>query len=290
MQPVTLIQETPNSFFIVDGWKRIAALKILERKEIPAQTIRADDSFSKESKAHWLELNRHTRVINPMEKAFFLSSFLQANGGDSRKVAQDWAEKLEIPKTADAVEDFAGFAELPAEIQNALANSELAPHTAILLARLQKQDQQKLFSEVLQKCRFSVSESRVIVERILDLSVIEDARVSELVSNRKFQEILSSNSLAPKEKGRKLWTLVQALRFPEREKRLRDIRQECENVAAASNGEMTIRPPKNFESGALQLTITLVQNQSLTEVKRAFDERKTQASIEKIRRLLGGDN
>ena len=249
-QPVLLAAQD-HLHHVVLGVKRVLACRELGRREIPALVRRSDTVEN--LLLIGLQEKTSTAPLNPMEKARALARFAEIWKNDYDALRERICPLIELPPTAESMENYLFFNRMPELVQTKLAGGELSPAHASLLAPLRHDEIEPVARALFTACQPTLQEAREMVENMLSLCAREGLRPRELLANPELEMILQDGALNPRERTARVRQWLHGQRFPRlaaAERRFHELVAPIENRAG-----VTIHPPRGFEGMICELRL-----------------------------------
>lgn len=213
LHPVCL-REHARGWQIVFGARRILACHELGWLDIPAQTLTAKSCSVEKALEISLAENTPHRRLNPMEQARALHKFHTLANWDISRLVAELAPQLGLPPSIEVVRNYLSLLRLEPDIQMAVAEGNLSPAHAFLLAPLNPPERIAIFNEIILTCLPSLSESREIIETLLDLKITLKKGIAESLGETYLSGILKSPLKNPREKCHLLRNALRRMRYP----------------------------------------------------------------------------
>lgn len=156
LQPLVVRIKDGGSFEIVAGWRRFHACKILGWRKMPCHVVELDDREAFEIS---LIENVQRNSLNPIDEGRAFKNYVQDYGWGG---VSDLARK--IGKSVSYVTKRIQILDLPSNVIESVANSDLSPSIAEELCRVKAKERQSKIAETITKEKLSLRKSREIVK------------------------------------------------------------------------------------------------------------------------------
>jgi hypothetical protein len=245
---------------IVAGYRRIKALKALQREEI----VCVDLSGSALSLSDKLLLNLHdniaTRYLNGAEKGMALERL--AAHFPEHEVVERYLPLLGLPAHRPVLATYLRIGQLEEKIRLSFAVGSLSFQTVRVLLEIDS-GAAAAFSEWFQKLQFNFNQQSYFLELVMDISSISNVPPERVLLTDALQAILEDNSLNGPQKVKSVIDTLRAMRLP----RLVDAEKTFQRMVRELRlpGGVSVHHSPYFESPEYRLEIRFRDGKTLHE-------------------------
>jgi hypothetical protein len=277
--PLFVVDMGKEGLQMVMGYRRIHALKSL-RERLVACIDLTDCGLST---FDLLMLNFYdnltTRSFNDVEKAMILARLSRYLPED--QITQTYMSLLQLPAHEETLHLYLGIEELDGPLKRSVATGAVSLKA---LERLMGLDHvsRKSLSLLFSKIKFNFNNQLKFIEYIIDLSIKEGAKISDLLMHGPIQDILQDHRTNPPQKVKKLLTHMRSRRFPTLSRYEEVFRQEILKLSLPD--DVTLYHAPYFETSDIRLEIAFREGKELKKRLAALLDLEGLEEIEKALR------
>ena len=261
INPPVLRQRQDMKYQIVCGFRRVMALKALDRHEITVRVLLGELSeFDLLSLAVWD--NRSHRSLNVIEQAHGIEK-LSAHT-PSRNRLPLLASLLGFPPNPKVFRKLSKLCRLPEPVQAGVLEETVSFEAAVHLSELSREDALSFF-ELFNALKLSQNKQREAITLVQEIAIREGLRPGEVLESEGVTTILNRPELNRNEKGAKVRSYLKQRRFPALTKAQERFSKELKALKLNEHIHMT--PPPYFEGGEHILRMSF-------KSMKDFDERR----------------
>ncbi len=245
-----VLVEKDRGLIIVSGFRRIAACRQLNCKQVPAAILTPDpgpDACLRMA----IAANSLQRPLNLIEVSRSLQKLASCLAERPRLV--EAARTLGLPTNPSMIDKMIGLCQLPAPLQEGLLNGRLALPIAIELGTLDQGDA-VAFSKIFNSLGLSLNKQREIISLVKEISKRDDIRVQDVLQDQRIRKILNADNPDHGWKTREIRSLLNRWRYPAIAKARQEFESHLKNLKLGPDIKMI--PPKNFEATTYTLQLS----------------------------------
>ncbi len=212
LNPVLLLDRSPRKV-IVCGFRRIRAMKRLDKCQVLAQII--SEEGSKPSEIFGLALwdNLSHRQLEPLEKARALFGLQQTCGLPNDVLIKTYLPLLGLASHEGVLRAHLALNSVRRGLRHCLSEGQLTHSSIEYLAGMPSHVQDSI-AALMTRIRLSASLQRKVLALLEDLSAIAEAQLDAPLDHPEVLAILDDSRLSPYQKGEKLHEALYRLRNP----------------------------------------------------------------------------
>jgi len=275
-RPYLVFSEQNETFLIVCGSLRIAALEGLGINEIAANVFDASPA-EKELFLFSLHDNLSHRVFNPVELARSVAGLLRYIPEET--VISHYLPLLGIPPTVAALEKYICLVGLEKEVLDGIIDGAVAEKSAIALSALAKQDRIVLFN-LFRKIHASASKQTELIETCCDMAKRDGASIHDILQHPEITRICSNEKLTAGQKGERIRMWLKKKRFPRFVKK-EELFVACKKKCPFPRG-VDFLPPPFFEGNKYRLLIDVERPEDLSSAAQKLKELAESAQVQAL--------
>ena len=207
---------------VVAGYRRILALKHLQREEVPCRDLSHLDFPPVELLLLNLHDNLATRPFNAVEKGMVLGRL--APYVSREKILKDFMPLLDLPCHGPTLEMFMGLEKLEQPIKESLVNTRISIQTAKAFVHMDPESRTTLFNWIA-GVGLNANQQSQFIAYISDIAIKEEKKISELFEEEEILDIFNNAKINNPQKAKNLLNFLKSRRFPlltRSEKRFRE--------------------------------------------------------------------
>jgi ParB/RepB/Spo0J family partition protein len=248
LQPVVL-RRKGNAYQTVRGFRRLAALRALERTDVPA-TICHEDADERVLFLEALHENLLTRDLNAVEKALALDHLVNRFGMEPQRVVREILPLFDLETNGKILSTFLALARMENEVREFVVREKVSRNNIRKLAALSAEERLDLVA-FISPLKLGENTMRELLTLFEEIGRRERSPIREIAERPEVREILLHPELTPSQKTEKLKKALTALRYPGLQ------RQEAEFESSRRELELptgiSVRPSPFFEGKELRI-------------------------------------
>jgi len=212
LNPVILLDFQPQ-MAIVCGFRRIHALKRLDRPEVLARVFSTEDHDT--SSAFLLALwdNLAHRQLSPLEKARTLSKLKDMCGMPNEKLVRIYLPALGLAPNENVLQSHLLLNALHPDLRRCLAEGKLTQYSAEFLAGMPAPVQISI-AALMNGIRWSASLQKKALQLLDALRATDDSALDAPLKSPQVLAILDDAGLSPFQKGDKVYEILYRRQHP----------------------------------------------------------------------------
>lgn len=245
---------------VVAGYRRMLALKHLQREEIPCRDL----SHAGLSPLQLLLLNLYdnlpTRQFNEVEKGMILKRLSRHLSRD--EIVRDYMPLLDLPSHEPTLEVFLRLEDLDQSIKNSLVHARISWQSVKALVQLDPESRATLV-EWITAIRLNTNQQNQFIAYAIDISSRDQKKISELLKEKEILDIFKSKKLNKPQKAKLLLNFLKSRRFPSLTRFEKAFREKTASLGLPDG--ISIYHPPFFEDPDYRLEILFKNGEGLRE-------------------------
>ena len=274
MRPLRL-----NKFKIVSGFKRVFALRDLNRKKISCFII-SNNYTAIELLQLLIFDNSLIRQFNPIEKSIIINKLSKYVSRDT--IINKYFKHLGLEPSKKLYALYESLISLEDDIKLAIANNELSERSGANLLGFSKKDRLALFDFLVQ-LKPSVSKQNEIIELVFEISKRENISVKNIIRSGEIDTIFSNKKLSVIQKLERVREYLKKKRYPQ----LTKLEEEFESLkkSIGISQDMKFYPPAFFEGNNYEMHLSFSKisqlKKQITILNKMIDSEELKNVIER---------
>ena len=207
-----LVKNADQPHEVVLGFRRIKAMQALGMEEIPCRIISESELSPLDCLLLNLNDNLASRRFNEVEKAMVisrLSKWLQP-----AEILETYMPLLGLPSKEHTRVLYCRFEnELDEQTKAAMVFGHVSLHSAKLILEMENEAKFRVFG-LISKLKFNVNQQKQLIEYINDISHIEGASISEILTETTFKKICLNTRMNNPQKVKHILIGLRSRIFP----------------------------------------------------------------------------
>ncbi|GJQ57856.1 MAG: hypothetical protein D8M57_03800 [Candidatus Scalindua sp. AMX11] len=245
-------------YTIVCGYQRVWAFKELEIEKIDAKIV--DGVTDEELLLISFYDNLYSRGFNDIEKAAILKNFREI-GYTKKRLLLEILPLLDIPQNEKILDKYLSLLRLGEKVVDSLVKQELEIEKAFLLAPLEKDESDSVYTVLCKESKMNVNEAKETLRNLLDLKQIKQCGIPELLKLREIKSILQESNTNKRQKGECIYRLIKGMRYPTITKKENEFALSVKALALDNN--VRINHSRFFEKDEIQISIKVSDEKGL---------------------------
>ena len=270
---------TVGKFKIVSGFKRVFALRDLDRKTITCFII-SNNYTAIELLQLAIFDNSLTRQFNPIEKSIIINKLSKYVSKDT--IINEYFEHLGLEPSEKLYVLYEPLINLEDDIKLAIANNELSDRTGANLLGFVKKDRLALFDFLIQ-LKPSVSKQNEIIELVFEISKRENIAVNAVIKAGEIDTIFSNQKFSIPQKLERVREYLKKRRYPQLTKLEEDFESFKKSIGISQ--DMKFYPPAFFEGNNYEIHLSFSKisqlKKQITILHKMIDSEKLKNVIER---------
>lgn len=180
-----------------------------------------------------------------------------------QEVADDYLSVLGIPPRGPKIQRMETLGSLEDTVLEAVANGSLLAKTALILARLDRDDRSALV-ELVKGLGLNANKSAEVIDHLVDLSVLQGRGVRDFLNCSDAQAILLGKDLPTTERANRFRMLVRTWKFPELVEKEREFQEWLDSQPRLDR--VTVRPTQAFEDEKCTISVAARSRSEAKEI------------------------
>ncbi|HXV28149.1 MAG TPA: ParB/RepB/Spo0J family partition protein [bacterium] len=270
MMPVIVTQGPQTA--LIDGHRRLHALRQLGRKEFPALQLLeihpAPDQFM-------LAVMANGRQTMPdLDRALTLRKASEQFQIRHEKIIEEFLPLLGLPQQRYVLEDYLAVSKLECQILALIASGKAPFRGASALQRFNLDDQ-KSWVRILSQASFTTNELRHLCEWTGDLLKLKGAAMEDFLDAQNLNGILNHAEWDGRCKAKQYYKAMKTIRFPriaEYERKFKTLAREIDGHTSAG---VKIEESHSFEEEGFTVRARLRNPESLDQLLDLLKQKKS---------------
>jgi len=275
ISPPVLVKKQQR-FIIVSGFRRCAACRQLDWRDIPAALLEPDPGPLACLRLA-IAANALQRELNLIETARCLEK-LAACLKDRQQVTAA-AQDFGLPANPGMIDKLIGLCRLPALLQEAVLDGTLAFAAAVELGKLNVGDA-IIFCKMFQQLRPSLNKQREIITAVREIARRENTDIEKILQDAQIRAILDDDRRERGRKVRDIRSLLYGRRYPAVSKVRRRFAEYVKDLGLAPGIQLTA--PPNFEATTYTLQLSFDNLEELKSFHRSLERIIDHPSMKRI--------
>jgi ParB family chromosome partitioning protein len=271
-----LLIENSGSYWIVCGFRRVAACRKLGWHAISARILEPDKG-DLDCLRFAIADNAFQRPLNLIETSRALHKLAASLATD--KQLPEIATGLGLPANPAVISKIRDLCLLPEPIQRSILDDTISLSMANELATLDP-DSAVAFTLLFDRLKLSLNKQKEIITLITEISRRENIAGLQVMQDQKIREILDAEDLDRGQKGRYLRAILRQRRFPRIVSAEKKYDLLCKNLKLGS--DIKLIPPKEFEGTTYTLNLNFSNLTHLKEQHQKLSQVIENPSLKKI--------
>lgn len=196
---------------VVVGYRRILALKQLQWEEVPCRDLSGAGLSPLQLLLFNLHDNLATRKFNEVEKGMILNRLIQHVPRE--EILRDYMRLLELPSHAPTLEIFLSLKRLDQAMKESLVYARISFQTIKAFMEMTPETRSILF-QWMETLRFNSNHQGQFIAYTTDISIREKKKISQLLTEQQFLDLLDNKKLNNPQKIRRLLNILKLRCFP----------------------------------------------------------------------------
>jgi ParB family chromosome partitioning protein len=265
-----------SGFLIISGFRRIRAAASLGWTEIPSGIAAPDtDRFLCARLA--ITDNSLQRPLNliEMSRCYKLLSFFC-----EKKDLPAEAVKLGLPENPSFIEKVIRLCGFPFELQQYIISGSLSLAMALELVKPEYDGCEIMFARIFNDLKLSLNKQRELLALSYEIAVREGIKVSDVVGNPEFQNIISDKNTDRNLKANNIRKYIKSKRYPSIVKAQDDFKKNLKELALPTG--IKLIPPADFEGNTFSVNMEFKSMREFKEHAECLGRLKKNPVLEKI--------
>jgi len=275
IHPPLLIKKERN-YSIVYGFRRIDALKHLEKTKVAVKTL---DSSEKELKKIQLAItdNVFQRKLNLIEQSRSLHLLRKAFPDNGNLVKE--AAALGLPDHIQVIDKICKLDRLPDTIQQYIISNSISLPIALELSKLEKDTAVKI-GTLFNTLKLGLNKQREVLNFLKEISIREDIPVPHILEEKDFKSIFLDDTTERAHKTRILRLYLKKRRYPQLSRAEDAYRKRVKELKLEPGTKLT--PPVHFEGNTYTFCMDFKNLKELKARRDALERIINNPAIESI--------
>jgi hypothetical protein len=255
-----ITRDSGGKIDVVAGYRRIMALKSLQRKKVPCKDL----SDSGLSTLQLLLLNLYdnlaTREFNEVEQGMILKRLIPHLS--RKKIVEHCLPLLNLPSHEPTLDSFLNLEKMEPHIKASLAAKRISFQTVKTLMEVDPDSRSAMFGWI-SKIRLNSNQQTQFIEYARDISIKEEKKVTELLGEKSFSSIMENGELNNPQKAKGVLDLLRSRRFPFLSRSEKVFQRKVSSLPLPEG--VKVHHPPYFEGPDYRLEILFKEGKELKE-------------------------
>ncbi|MFC1553857.1 ParB/RepB/Spo0J family partition protein [candidate division KSB1 bacterium] len=277
-----LTAKSDNRYLLICGVKRLAAVKELNFKQIPAYII-LDGEYKKDQIFDIAFFdNISGRKFNLIEIAGIFS-VLKDMGTDRSEIAKKYLSEVDLPGGFKTLDFLPKIFSLKEELKAFIVKWNLSPGNLVYLLKFDPVDRQDIF-EVIRTLQIHGGKLRQFSELVFEICRRDAISVKDLLNMPFLQSLLNETKITSSQKQSKIIDWLNSLRKPELTKREREFSAIESSLKGLNAGVFSA--PREFEGENIRANLNFKNLKELDSFCEAVQNESNRKKIQSLLNLL----
>jgi len=272
-----ILEQTPEGYVVVCGFRRIAAARSLGWLSIPARLV-PEDASPLFCALLAISENSVERPLNPIETSralFLLSSLI-----DDEEELLKTAKKVGLPVNQSQIKRLLPLCSLPKSLQEGILAGNLALPSVQMLSDF-PDETAVLIADFLIKLNLSLHKQRELIGIVDEIIKIEGGSIESILGSSDIRQILDDPETDMPRKAGKIREYFKKRRFPHISRAQAEFERFKSRLKLGEN--VSLKPPAGFESNRYTVSLSFG---SMPEFEKQIKTLEKLSVDEEFARLL----
>jgi hypothetical protein len=240
-----ITRDSGGKIDVVAGYRRIMALKSLQRKKVPCKDL--SDSGLSTLQLLLLNLYDLKRLIPHLSR---------------KKIVEHCLPLLNLPSHEPTLDSFLNLEKMEPHIKASLAAKRISFQTVKTLMEVDPDSRSAMFGWI-SKIRLNSNQQTQFIEYARDISIKEEKKVTELLGEKSFSSIMENGELNNPQKAKGVLDLLRSRRFPFLSRSEKVFQRKVSSLPLPEG--VKVHHPPYFEGPDYRLEILFKEGKELKE-------------------------
>jgi hypothetical protein len=274
INPPLILRNREGRAEVVAGYRRILALKSLQREEIRCMDLTSAGLDPLKLLLLNLYDNLATREFNEVEKAMILKRLIPHISKE--KIVERYMALLNLPSREEILDFYLRLEGLAPAIRHSLVERRVSIQAIKPLMEMDCDSRSGIFG-CISKLQLNFNQQIQFIDYITDISIKEQKEIKEILKEDLISGLLDNEKLNNPQKARRLLGLLKSLRFPALTRSEEAFRKKISTLNLPKG--LRIDHPPFFEGEGYTLEIRFKEGRELREKINALSRLQDLESI-----------
>ena len=249
IHPPIVIAAENETYYILSGGRRLIAFREVfpDKKTIPVLLLQRN--IGQETILQYLLTDKiYSGHFSPMEKAYFFQLCLKHMS--LKSVAQKFLPLMKEKKQPHIITKFISLCNLEPELQQSVHTEQINPKLGLELLSLSKEDRSTLHT-LFKRLEFGGGKQKRLLTLSKDLAGRQQTKISTLLAEKEYEDILNHPEMNLPQKGASLLTLLHRQLYPQSNRAEENFNKRVQRMELAPSCSIEHSP--SFERDEVQL-------------------------------------
>ena len=278
LNPVILLERGARPI-IVCGFRRIAALRRLDVREVVARILTGEDCRKTNPLVLALRDNLAHRKLSPLEQSRAVIKLRDIYGVARERLISEYLPLLGLPPRENALAGCVALHAARPELRRLFAADALTLASLERLAKLSEEEQDRI-AALMTVVRLSASMQKKTLDLLDDLAGLNRAAFTAPLNIPEIREFLQETKLSSFQKGEKLYGALYRLRNPRLRRAEADFAAQIKRLGLPA--AIRITPPPYFETAELRVEFEAASREKFRDLAGALKKAADSPDFEKL--------
>lgn len=196
---------------VVAGYRRILALKRLQKEEVPCRDLSDAGLTSLQLLLFNLHDNLATRSFNEVEKGMILNRLIPHVPKED--IIRHFMPLLDLPSHEPSLDVFLRLEELDHSMKESLVHAGISFQTAKAFVDMDTESRSTLF-EWIANMKLNLNQQNQFITYTTDISIKEQKKIAQIFKEKRILELLNDKNINIPQKAKSLLNILKSRRFP----------------------------------------------------------------------------
>lgn len=211
INPPFVTRSSDGRMDVVVGYRRILALKSLQRETIPCVDLSDSGASALELLHLNLQDNLTTRKFNEIEKGMILRRLIPHVSRE--EILDRYMPLLNLPSHASTLDFYLKLEDLDVNIKESIAKGALSLKATKLILDTDRKYHSAIY-RLISNVKFNSNQQIQFIEYICDISIKENIPIPELLSEERLAKISEDQKMNNPQKAKLILDRLRSRRFP----------------------------------------------------------------------------
>lgn len=281
IKPVHLRHTSDGSYQIVCGYRRILAMKELNRQTVPALIYEHNDLSPIQAFLYNLHDNAFSRTMNTVEKAMAVSKLFNMYGITEDELVNSYLPLIGEQKSYKLLHQLLAVDQLIGPVKEHVVRNDIAPANAARIAELSPTTQQALYN-VLKHIRPNTNKLNELLTLIREISARDGISIEDVLHRYELLTIVANPEVAAPEKVQALRQTLKGVKLPQLTQKQAEFAKLIDGLQLPDKASLKADP--YFEDPNMKLEYTFDAPEELdtlvAHLKKALEQQQWQRVFE----------
>ena len=253
-----VIRDKEGRVDVVTGYRRILALKHLQREEVPCRDLSDAGLTSLQLLLFNLHDNLATRSFNEVEKGMILNRLIPL--APKEEILRQFMPLLDLPSHKPTLDGFLRLEGLDHSMKEALVHGRVSFQTAKVFLDMDTESRSVLFDWIT-NMKLNLNQQNQFILYTTDISIKEQKSVPQVFKEEHILNLLNDKNMNTPQKAKALLNILKSMRFPALTRSEEDFEKTVSDLGLPDG--TSVQHPPFFEGPDYRLEILFRDGEQL---------------------------